>query len=255
MSFGILYIASGIAHLKEAIFNASYVRKHFPDIPISLKTDQPNRVEIGLFDNLLELTDPTFSYRDKITGLLDLPYAKTLFLDTDARLIHPLSNIHDLFHTYDISGCYAPVRTPPGWVCTSCPNFFPEVNTGVLFLRRKSIVKDLIDSWLSLYDHLLHKYRQSWDQASFRSVLWSYIKSHNINFNSLPPEFNIRTTQPWIVGRGSPAYIVHGRYNEDEFDLFARYLNLDVDKFRTYSIWLDMYPDSSIRPRFDRTFS
>ena len=79
MSFGILYIASGIAHLKEAIFNASYVRKHFPDIPISLKTDQPNRVEIGLFDNLLELTDPTFSYRDKITGLLDLPCEDSLF--------------------------------------------------------------------------------------------------------------------------------------------------------------------------------
>ena len=111
-----------------------------------------------------------------------------------------------------------------------------------------------IQAWLKLYDLLSSQYSRSWDQASFRSVLWSHIKENNFLFLPLPEEANIRTPKPWTVGRGMPAFIVHGRIPECEAIAFFSYLNNDIDCFRTWSGWLNQYPESSIRPRYDRTF-
>ena len=52
--------------------------------------------------------------------------------------------------------------------------------------------------------------------------------SLSIDFMSLPQEFNIRTTKPWIVGRGSFAYIIHGRYPDTEHHDFIDYINGDI---------------------------
>ena len=80
------------------------------------------------------------------------------------------------------------------------------------------------------------------------------IQSSSITHMILPQEFNIRTTKPWIVGRGSYAYIIHGRYPDAEHQEFIKYINGDIDTFRTSDLWLQKSPYSCIRPRFDRTY-
>ena len=40
-----------------------------------------------------------------------------------------------------------------------------------------------------------------------------------------------------------------------KWEPFVKYLNHDIDKFREFSDWNYNYPDSDIRPRFDRTYS
>ena len=112
----------------------------------------------------------------------------------------------------------------------------------------------LVKSWLDLYDSLVVTCSQLWDQASFRSVLWSAMHSADLRFLHLPSEMNLRTTKPWIAGRGMPVHVVHGRYPDEEFLQFVGYLNDDYDKFRTWDEWLVFHPNTCIRPRHDRTY-
>ena len=71
----------------------------------------------------------------------------------------------------------------------------------------------------------------------------------------MPQEANLRLTKPWVAGRGLKVSVLHGRPPEDELDDFVQFLNDDFDRFRTWSEWLSLYPNSQIRPRHDRTFS
>jgi hypothetical protein len=70
-----------------------------------------------------------------IAPLLSLPYTRTLFLDTDARLS-------------------APVRRPDGWSSASVPALFPELNSGVLLMHRSWRQRLLVRRWLHLYEQL-----------------------------------------------------------------------------------------------------
>lgn len=255
IDFGVVYVATGSKYIDEALCNARFSRLYGQNLVFSIITSNVHHPGLGsVFDHILQHPCPEFSYRDKIVPLLNLPYEHTLFLDTDAKLIHDISSLLPLLTSFDLCASCAPVRIPPGWIDPLVPLSFPEINTGVLLLNRSSITHNLITSWLALYDNVYCIYDQLWDQASFRSVLWDFISTQSLSFYSLPPEFNLRTTKPWIVGRGSPAYILHGRYSLLEHNTFIEYLNTDIDKFRTYHLWLESYPHSSIRPRFDRTF-
>ena len=251
---GILYVATGQQYLLEA-FRSAQISRTTTSLPIAICTDLHFDLKSSPFDFYFKHPCPKYSYRDKIPPLIDPPFLRTLYLDTDAFVIQNSSLFNaECSFTPDLCAVRAPVRIPPGWRDNSVPDFFPEVNTGVLFFKHSSITQSLFVSWLKLYDNLFDSCNQNWDQASFRSVLWSMIQSLSIDFMSVPQEFNIRTTKPWIVGRGSFAYIIHGRYPDTEHHDFIDYINGDIDTFRTSDLWLKKSPSSSIRPRFDRTY-
>lgn len=255
MNFGIFYVATGRKCCLEAIDNARRTRSLYDFPYISIKTDQIELAEkSGVFHKIISFESPIFSYRDKISGLMTLPYEHTLFLDSDACSIVDIVDFLSIFKVADLAAAYAPVRYPPGWTDSSVSNLFPELNTGVLLIRRTPQWTLMAEHWLSLYDSLIESHSQLWDQASFRSILWSAASSHNIRFLHLPSEVNLRTTKPWIAGRGMPVYVIHGRFPGKEFSPFVNYLNSDIDRFRTWTEWLSLFPDSAIKPRFDRTF-
>ncbi len=253
---GILYIATGTRCCSEAILNAKRCRQTNPDLPIAIKTNLPDHPRLeGVFDSVIVCSNPNLSYRDKVSGLLSLPYDETLFLDSDACLIGSAADLFMMLNGSDLAAAHAPVRHPPGWSDPAVPSAFSELNTGVLLLRRSIVVDELMAAWLNLYDKLFQTYGQSWDQASFRSVLWSSLRCQNLRFLHLPPEANLRTTKPWFAGRGASVSIIHGRFLPDEYQPFVEFLNSDVDRFRTWDQWLELHPNTSIRPRFDRTFA
>ena len=256
MNIGVLYVATGKKCCLEAIENAKRSLNFQDNLLITIKTDQVElALNTDLFAQVLSFDHPSHSYRDKIVGMIELPFDTTLFLDSDACLVHSAQDLFSLTCFSDLAAVSAPVRHPPGWTDSSVPLLFPELNTGVLLMRRSSLLKSLIQSWLDLYDSLVRSNSQFWDQASFRSVLWSAMHKQNLRFLNLPSEVNLRTTKPWIAGRGLPVQIIHGRYPDAEFLTFVDYLNSDIDRFRTWNEWLSLHPDTQIRPRFDRTFS
>ena len=253
---GIVYVATGDKYIKEAILSASITRKHTHH-PIHIITDNPHYPNLvqSCFDKIIHHSSPRYSYRDKISALIFLEFDHTLFLDTDAFLVWDDSDLFKLLQTFDVAASHAPVRHPPGWSDSSPPTTFPELNTGVLLLKKSNLQKKFISSWLALYDRLFSEHAQTWDQASFRSTLWSFLQSSNLKFLVLPPEANLRTPKPWTIGRGMPALIVHGRVPIDELPSFLNYLNQNIDSFRTWSHWVANNPQTLIRPRFDNTFS
>ncbi|MDC0165493.1 hypothetical protein OAI49_00665 [Synechococcus sp. AH-558-M21] len=250
-----MYVATGERCCLEAIENAK--RSHYfnKNLAISIKTDLTELAcRSNVFQTVIKFDRPSFSYRDKIVGLMNLPFRYTLFLDSDAALVYSCEDLFSSLTSVDLAAALAPVRHPPGWSDSAVPLIFPELNTGVLLLRRHDKNNNLLVNWLSLYDQLVESHSQFWDQASFRSVLWRSINNNDLQFMHLPSEVNLRTTKPWIVGRGMPALVVHGRFPDKEFLPFVNYLNHDIDRFRTFSEWLYLNPETEIRPRFDRTF-
>ena len=251
----LVYIATGDKHRDEALTSCLYSRPYLSNISTCIYTNYITPDLQNTFDHCFLHPDPQFSYRDKILPLIDLPSDECIFLDSDAFLCNPISDIFEVCTGFDVAAVKAPVRIPPGWCDPNVPKLFPELNTGVLYLSSSEIQSFLVRSWLNLYDSLHQSHGQSWDQASFRSVLWSSICNSSLRFYDLPPEVNIRTTKPWFAGRGLPAYVIHGRFNSSELSNLLSFLNQDIDRFRTWVDWLALYPESSIRPRFDNTFS
>ena len=247
---GILYIATGERHCQEAVANALASRLHASECPIVLTTDCVAAAESsGAFDRVFSHPNPKHGYRDKISGMLQLPFAQTLFLDSDARLTAPVEALFAAQGCADPAAVQAPVRLPVGWRDQDIPDLFSEINSGVLLWKRSRKQRALVRRWLSLYDQLQASNGQAWDQASLRSVLWLFVQRKRFRLAVLPPEANLRTTKPWVAGRGLPVYVLHGRVPADESDQLLEYLNSNVDRFRTWAEWLRRYPNTKLRLR------
>lgn len=245
---GLLFVATGVTYLEEAASNALAARVHCSHIPIAISTDLPEEArKFGVFDLILAHCEPRWTYRDKIPALLKLPFKYTLYLDSDARVISSVDSLFDSLGNSDIAAVHAPVRRPDGWFDHSVPILFPELNTGVLLLRRSRQQQAFIRSWLRLYDEVLNSHHLQWDQATFRSVIWNFQQRRGFRFASLPAEANLRTTKPWIAGKGLLVYVVHGRVPENEWLDFEHYLNDNINCFRHWSEWQSLFPESSIQ--------
>ena len=249
-SKGLLYIATGERHIKEALFSAVASRPFAGELPIYCVTDQVDEARSSaVFDKVFPHSDPVKSYRDKIAGMAVLPFKRTLFLDSDACLTAPVHPLFQVAEPSDLAAVHAPVRIPPGWCDETVPSLFAEINSGVLLWRRSRKQKDLIQHWLNLYDELLSSYRQTWDQASLRSVLWFFVQQRRFRLAVMPAEANFRTTKPWVAGQGLSVHVLHGRIPTDEREALLHFLNGHVNRFRTWAEWHQRYPDTKLRLR------
>ena len=163
-SFGVLYVATGKNFLIEAIRSVQLSKKYNPDLRFAVCTDDTTfAVQSSVFDLIIPHPGPSYSYRDKISGMMTLPYDLTLFLDTDACLISNINSLKTFSSSFDLSACYAPVRHPQNLSpspLSSVPMCFSEINSGVLMLRKSRIVRKLLDHWLTNYDKLFLQYQQ-----------------------------------------------------------------------------------------------
>ena len=84
-SRGVVYIATGSKFVSEALASIGSLKKQMPDLPVTLFTDSDDRnnFHYNKVDSVFLIDEATRSCRDKIRPLLDSPYEKTLFLDTD----------------------------------------------------------------------------------------------------------------------------------------------------------------------------
>jgi len=102
---GVVYIATGQKFVDEALISARSVRRRMGDIPIALFTDlshlqqnPPDPVNmVYLMHNVRK------SCLDKMYPLLDTPFEKTLFLDTDTYVCDRIDEVFDILDHYDIA--------------------------------------------------------------------------------------------------------------------------------------------------------
>lgn len=226
---GVLLVATGPKHRAESIAAAPRIRPHLNGRPMWLLCDEPESVPAGCFDRVLALPDSRMSYRDKIAGLIRLPFRRTLFLDSDIELLEPIDDVFSLLKKVDLVGCHAPIRWFK-WIDPQVPEGLAELNSGVLGLRSGWRQRRLVRRWLDTYDRV----GIDVDQASLRSALWWSIQ-RGLRCWILPPEYNLRTTKPWIAGPNMKVKILHGRIPDPMRLPLSEYLNKDPNRFRASS--------------------
>ncbi len=203
---GILYIATQSGYVKEAISSAMHVKKCMPEIPLAICTNQQDLIPQELFTNIIVAEKPQLGFVDKILPLINSPFQKTLFLDTDTRVIEPVYELFDLLERFDLAVSHAPIRST--MEVLPCPESFPELNTGVICFRKTASVLDLIKNWHYMYSTQINDGSAPMhDQPAFRKALYL----SNLNFTVLPPEYNLRTIMPYFAGGGLKVKILHGR--------------------------------------------
>jgi hypothetical protein len=183
MDRGVLYVARGAGYLDLAVASAESLRRHAPDLPIDLFTDQP--APGGPFDRVRPIPDS--GTRDKIACMARTRFARTLFLDCDTLVLNPLGDLFDLLERFDLAVCHDVRRTSPlirqGWRVQT-PYAFPQMNTGVMLYRRSPALLAFLADWATAYVEA----GIGRDQPTFRDLLWT----SDLRFYVLPEEFNLR---------------------------------------------------------------
>lgn len=162
---GILYVATGIKYLEEAILSAESCKEH-NNYPIALITDNADhKVPDGLFDHII-IKEATYSYRDKLL-LRYTPFVQTIFLDTDTLVV---ANLDDLFTllNYREFGIH---QADEGYEFSipGISNAMPEFNTGVIAYKSTPNVKKLFEEWEASFDHIPEITQ---DQYHLRKILY-----------------------------------------------------------------------------------
>jgi hypothetical protein len=214
-----MYVASGQRFVEEACASAESVKQHMPEIPILLHThdsvDHP-AIDSVVTDYVSESADEAKAH--KIECMAASPFRRTLFLDTDTRVLDRVDEIFDLLEAFDLAVAHAPNRLYfgdgeyPGKAeyPSDLPASFPELNTGVVvYNTESSSIQTLFRAWRDTFEEM-KDLGVTRDQISFREVLYD----SDVRLTVLPPEYNCRSGFPiYLEG---PVRIDHARHPDPE---------------------------------------
>ncbi|WPD22729.1 MAG: hypothetical protein SD837_21405 [Candidatus Electrothrix scaldis] len=231
-SRGVVYVATGEKFVAEALISVRSVKKQMPEIPITLFTDLQELVAHppdGV-DSVFHMTQVTHSCLDKMYPLIESPYERTLFLDTDTYLCARIDELFEVLDNYDIAAAHPPYRVQ--YYLPDIPECFPEPNTGVIAFKKTPRALEVLKNWSNEYKkQLASPNKPHHDQHSFRAALYH----STARFLVLPQEYNFRNIGPNFAGKGSRVKIIHGRHAN--FERLEARLNATLD----YRVFL-MHP-------------
>jgi hypothetical protein len=196
----VIYIAVGAAFGRAASASARSIRRIHPDLPIALFADAAAQDDARVrdcFDRVLPIANP--HRRSKVDYLGDSPFARTLYLDADTRVVAPIGDVFDVLERFDVALSHAHARnrerTNQVWR-QELPASFPQFNGGVIAYRDSPEVKRFLTDWRESF----HAAGFRKDQVTLRELLWS----SSLRIATLPPEYNLRR----------PAYLAFWRRRE-----------------------------------------
>ncbi|HWJ72098.1 MAG TPA: putative nucleotide-diphospho-sugar transferase [Kaistia sp.] len=199
-SLEVVYAATGRDFVIEAAISARSVKRHMPDVPVLIVTDQ--QVECPYFDRVIPTkTGPRGATTEKCAKLSKMQAirassAKTiLYLDSDTYVMNDLRptaaysdyDIAMAHDTWQFSNIYREFNN--GLPEVDSPEFLPYFNSGVMFIRRSFATMRLVDLWATNYasDSRIER-----DQL----VLHDLVHRSGLRVLVLPPSFNVRSAEP-----------------------------------------------------------
>ncbi|KPP84160.1 MAG: LPS:glycosyltransferase [Rhodobacteraceae bacterium HLUCCA08] len=189
---GIVFAAHGERHVIAARRAARSLRPFAGDLPIDLFADRP--VSDPVFARVHRLYGA--SHRPKIEALFRSRFARTLYLDNDIIAVGDITDIFALLDRHHILGAHESYRNSDSSLIMTGPNLppaFPEVNSGVLAIRRSLRMRWFLYRWRK-------RFRASGvrlDQPALREMLWH----SRLRLGILPPDYNLMHTRS-IVAMG-----------------------------------------------------
>ena len=144
-NFGIVYAAFGERYVFETLISINSLRNFHSEIPITVFTNQfDDRFPASI--NIIIATN-TNDYGVKIKAMLETPYRKTLFLDTDTYLTSSLDK--EIFNVLDFVDVCASIEVGrENWTdILISSKAFTEVNTGVMLIASNKNTQDFLQKW------------------------------------------------------------------------------------------------------------
>lgn len=210
MTRGILYIATKEPYLSEAEQSARSLREHHPDIPVTIVIGPGLDPDESLFDTVIIRSNNSHDFEDSLLGPEDLVYDKTLMLDSDTYVCHPIDDVFDMLDDFDLAAAHSASRdgsvshdhdhdVPDGW---------PQFNTGVLAYRDNDRVRELFTRWRAVHEEIRELLAANLNQPAFRIATYEW----EGRIATLPPEYNFRPYYG-LAYANNPVRIVHLRDN------------------------------------------
>jgi hypothetical protein len=227
-SVGIIYAAIGARFVPEASLSANSVRRFLPDVPICLFTDQPIEVAHG-FDEIVQLAAPhPQAHINKLIAMMQSPFEKTLFLDTDTYVCADISDLFAVLERFDIAMTQERAYRDIFPANTGVPDAFVAFNQGVIAFKRSDAVREALQEALRWTERLHARSGvYPYDQAPSRIALFY----SGVRIATLPLEYNCRfPNYGYVTG---VVRILHGRLPKgamrtEDFDRVARTLNRET---------------------------
>lgn len=223
MTTGVLYAAIGERWCREASESAALVKRHMPNMPITLFADRPWKD--AAIDDVRVMGAGDNPLLTKTLWMAESPYDRTLFLDTDITLCEGIDDILTLCDRFDLAVPHAPYRLAnmglaaplPAFLGTGVPDCFPGMNTGLLVYNRSDRVSAFFQTWCAYHRQHCSTTPQAPSQPSFRTALYR----SDLRFAIIPEEYHCRFVYPFKVsGR---VKVLHGRH--PDMNLVTRRIN------------------------------
>jgi hypothetical protein len=217
---GYIYAATGTRYVTLARRSARNLRQLVPDASIDLFTDQS--VTDPVFDQVHQVD--RISKRPKMEALRRSRFDKTIYMDADTMVIAPIGDIFAVLDHFDIALTHAQFRVhPPGGNTKALPAAFPQLNSGLVGLRRSTRTADFLRQWEGKVLDTGAKY----DQPALRQLLF---QSADMRLAVLPPEYNfIRLIwlEAWDHTMGAPRMLHLGTLNRSPEHLAGQPFDLE----------------------------
>ena len=143
---GFIFATSGAGYTDLARRAAATLKACCPTYPIDLFTDQ--EVSDPVFDRIVPLD--WIWFRPKIEALRRSRFRKTIYLDADLYVLADISDIFAVLNNFDFAAAHdLSMNAVPNrriWRET-LPLAFPQVNAGLIGLKRSSATARLLDQW------------------------------------------------------------------------------------------------------------
>lgn len=230
---GYYFIVTGEKYrheVKESFFQL----KKLTSLPICIASDKKIDLPYDLF---FKIPSPSYSYFDKVNNLLNTPFDKTIFLDSDISHFHSLDEIFEVLDNVDLM---ASLEASLGLGAKSqealIPNSFPELSSGMLGYSMNSNFRAMMEIWKKEYLKLLKNCNIAEDQPSMRIALYQ----SRIKFSVLPPEYHyIPANFTRVVG--SKIYSVHNHSFERAKKIGIDLNNRKIGDYAAYVDGLDVF--------------
>jgi hypothetical protein len=208
MERGVLYIASGSEYIEQAIGSANSVKRN-TELQVTLVTDRA--VTESCFDTVVQAEDFYYHYGDSVLQIPeDLPYERTLLLDTDTFVSGDINELFDMMSQFDIGA--SAVANSEMIRSADVPESFPEYNTGVVVFNKNNRTREFLSEWKDMYrTHTEENVRVN--QPSFREVLYR----SDLRVATLPTEYNCRVKFGGYLTKR--VKILHGDVSDPEAKL------------------------------------
>lgn len=216
MSFdkGYLYVVDGERWARETLYAIKRMRS-LSDYPICIVCSEiltdisyiQNKFE-NVIVKVVHVMKKT-NFCSKVIGMINTPFEKTLYMDTDTFVV---SNVDDIFELLDL--CDMALKPEPYGHTNLYPvpdkylNLFSEYNTGICLFNNNKIVMEVLREWQSAIE--TRKYNQDYfDMPQLRNVLVN--RRNRPNILPLHECYNMQGLRTYKIIHGE-VKIIHERF-------------------------------------------